>query len=240
MTPLISIRSYTTDQYHLDKVFYSNVYRLKKLSPENDKSVIVDIGAHCGYFSLAAMSAGYQKCYAFEPFSDNYKTFCKNTEVFSDSISSYQLALHHQRDFFKLSPPVLEESKFLDFGQLTQSRVEGETVLAVSIAEAFTDLIESKEIKTVKLNTGYPFDFITGNESAWSKVENFVFEGLYSNIEIKYIKEKLANLGFKDSLLIELKDKDKNFGFLGFFSKNNLSDVFDVEDLRKKNYEITD
>ena len=45
MTPEISLRTFTDDQYVLDKVFYANNYRLKQL-PEKEKVTVVDIGSH--------------------------------------------------------------------------------------------------------------------------------------------------------------------------------------------------
>ena len=57
MTPEITLRTFTDDQYVLDKVFYANNYRLKKF-PEDEKVVIVDVGAHTGFFSLLCAMRG--------------------------------------------------------------------------------------------------------------------------------------------------------------------------------------
>lgn len=236
MTPNVTIRSYTTDQYYLDKIFYSNFYRLKKVEPGNLNSVAIDIGAHCGYFSLTAMSAGYKKCYAFEPFSENYKILNKNTEVFSGAIITYQAAILNGNGFSTLSKPDFNEIHFLDYGNL-QHGVEGEVIIDIPLHKALDIIVTENEVSLIKINTGYAFDFVSGNEQSLSKVKSICFELPYSREELGYMKDKLVKLGFSNNLVIELKEKDRFFGFLAFFSKDNLENTFDIEDLKTKNYE---
>jgi FkbM family methyltransferase len=239
-TPNIHIRSYSTDQYYLDKVFYSNFYRLKKLDVDpqaGSRIVAVDIGAHCGYFVLAALAANYTKCYAFEPFADNYRMLLKNTEVFTDAVSPYQIAAFHRHTTFKLPEPKINSQHVLDYGTIQPSD-SGENVLSLSMIEILQGLITEQRINLLKINIGaYLFDFVSLNEQAFGNVENVCFEIPHSPNELKYLKSKLASIGFSDNLVLELKDKGQNFGFLGFFSKNKLTDAFDVEDLKSRNYE---
>ena len=79
MTPNIHIRSFTDDQYWLDKVFYSNSYRLKGSKDIQNGPIIVDIGAHCGFFTFTSLALGAKKVYAVEPFIENFKMLLKNT-----------------------------------------------------------------------------------------------------------------------------------------------------------------
>lgn len=48
--------------------------------PKNPKTVI-DIGAHIGPFALAAIRAGAEKVYAFEPEEFNYELLCHNIKI---------------------------------------------------------------------------------------------------------------------------------------------------------------
>lgn len=248
ITPLIHIRSYSTDQYFLDKVFYSNFYRLKKIDREGQQrnhAVAVDVGAHCGYFALTAVSAGYTKCYTFEPFSDNFKMLLKNVEVFSGLVVTYNIGIASNQSFMALRKPVANETQFIDYGVIQRQTSTLTQEDEVASAESLTNVLQgyiSQEsvINLLKINTGYAFDFVSGNEVALGKVENICFEMPYSAKELSYVKNKLTELGFKDSLVIELSQKEQNFGFLGFFSKNSIEDVFDVSDLKSKNYENTD
>ena len=236
MTPQIIIRSYTTDQYYLDKIFYSNFYRIKKANSEK-RSVIVDVGAHCGYFTLAAIAAGYQKCYAFEPHSENFRILNKNTEVFVDIVSCYQLGIYHSDTFMNLVAPKMTETEFIDFGKIEPKDGGGESSFAISLNKLHP-LIKEKSIDILKINVGYAFDFITGNSEALEFVNNICLEMPYSPEEITYLSNKLLILGFKDSLIVELKENDKNFGFLAFFSKNSLDERFEITDLRERNFKL--
>jgi FkbM family methyltransferase len=48
--------------------------------PQNPKTVI-DIGAHIGLFTLAAIRAGAEKIYAFEPEISNFEILCHNIKI---------------------------------------------------------------------------------------------------------------------------------------------------------------
>jgi len=235
MTPLINVRSYSSDQYFLDKVFYSNFYRLKKV----DQKIALDIGSHAGYFCLTAMAMGYSKVYAFEPFVENYRLLLKNTEVFSSNVISNQLGISHEDKEFYINPPKINSSNFLDYSSIEESQEKQDyCVKFISLNKAAKVFVKEDFIDLLKINTGYPFDFVSNNESAFSHILNICFEMIYDKDEALFIKEKLVSLGFKDSLMVELKEKDNSFGYLGFFSKNSLNDLFEIEDLRVKNISL--
>jgi len=48
--------------------------------PPNPK-VVIDIGAHIGLFTLAAIRSGAEKIYAFEPEASNFELLCHNMEI---------------------------------------------------------------------------------------------------------------------------------------------------------------
>lgn len=233
MTPLIHIRSYSTDQYFLDKIFYSNSYRLKKT--EEKDLVAIDVGSHAGYFALTAISAGYKKVYCFEPLLENFKILLKNTEIFSGSVDSFQLGVFHESKNTFLKSPELNENQFLDYGNLEESTEDGVPVKLLSLNEVTRSFARESKIHLLKINTGTAFDFITNNEESLEKISNICFEAPYDKEELLIIKDKLSKLGFKDSLCLELKEKDQSFGFLSFFSKDNLEQTFDIAELRDKN-----
>lgn len=233
MTPIIHVRSYSTDQYYLDKVFYSNFYRLKKLS--FDASVL-DVGAHCGYFALTAIAAGYNKIYCFEPYVENYRMLLKNTEIFSDTVKTFQFGVYHSKDQMFFQNPQINQNQFLDYGVLKiDDSQENNPSPLMSLTEAMK--FSKEEITLLKINVGYGFDFVSSGKECFNSIRNICLEMPYSPEEMKYIKQKLTELGYTDSLILELKEQEQNFGFLAFFSKNKLDDIFNVEDLRDKNYE---
>ena len=78
MTPEITIRTFSNDQYFLDKAFYSNYYRIKSIG---EGSLVVDIGAHVGAFSFSCLIRG-ANVFAVEPFHDNLRLLMQNTRYF--------------------------------------------------------------------------------------------------------------------------------------------------------------
>ena len=64
------------DRYVMRDMFKRNYARI----PKNPKTVI-DIGAHIGLFTLAAIRAGAEKVYAFEPEEFNYELLCHNIKI---------------------------------------------------------------------------------------------------------------------------------------------------------------
>ena len=81
MTPEITLRTFTDDQYILDKIFYANNYRLKNFTEGDNDVCVVDVGAHAGYFSLLCLLRGAKKVYSIEPFADNFRVLYKNLEA---------------------------------------------------------------------------------------------------------------------------------------------------------------
>lgn len=63
------VRPGTLDDFIVDSVFVRNEYRLPARFP--DRTVVIDIGAHIGAFSLAAADRGAQHVLAVEAFHEN-------------------------------------------------------------------------------------------------------------------------------------------------------------------------
>lgn len=119
MTPVLKIRSFTTDQFILDKVFYSNNYRLRGFKENEKKPVVLDLGAHCGYFTFAALSLGAKRVYAFEPFTPNYKMLLENLGGNPiGPVVSYQLGVYVAPVCLTLNYPTLKDKSFFDFANV--------------------------------------------------------------------------------------------------------------------------
>lgn len=63
------VRPDTFDDYIVESVYHLNEYRLPPQFPS--RTVVIDIGAHIGAFSLAAVDRGAQNVLAIEPTNDN-------------------------------------------------------------------------------------------------------------------------------------------------------------------------
>jgi FkbM family methyltransferase len=111
MLPKINIRSHSADQFLLDKILYSNSYRINNFLPD---STIVDIDANFGAFSMNACMRGAAQIYSFEPFQHNYEILVKNLSQFAKKYSSYQLGVAEKSGFQKISLPKLINNAFFD------------------------------------------------------------------------------------------------------------------------------
>lgn len=119
MTPTLKIRSFTNDQFILDKVFYANSYKIRGFLEPEKKPVVLDLGAHCGYFTFTALSLGASKVYAFEPFTPNYKILLDNV---GDSpigrVVTYQLGVYVAPMRLTFNYPQLLDKSYFDFANI--------------------------------------------------------------------------------------------------------------------------
>jgi len=115
MLPEITLRSHSSDQFLIDRVLYSNSYRINNLLPN---STVVDIGAHIGAFSINAHLHGAEKIYAFEPFQNNYEILIKNLFNFCKNYQSYQLGVTNSAGFFPIEEPRLVNNFFYDISDI--------------------------------------------------------------------------------------------------------------------------
>ena len=119
MTPILKIRSFSNDQFWLDKMFYSNFYRMKGFAEGEKKPIVLDLGAHCGYFTFAALSLGAKKVYAFEPFTPNYKMLLDN--VGDNPIAQvipFQLGVYVTQVCLTFNYPNLINKSYFDFANI--------------------------------------------------------------------------------------------------------------------------
>lgn len=154
MTPQLTLRSFSNDQYILDKVFYSNFYKLKGF--KSNAPIVLDIGAHAGYFAFAAVSLGAAHVHVIEPFIENYKTLLKNTESFGeDRVTPYQLGIYPYNAIIKFNYPERSEKLFYDFADI---KIEGEgksyKVQCFPLDYVLQNIIPH-DIDVMKLNIGY-------------------------------------------------------------------------------------
>lgn len=114
--PEISIRSHSSDQFALDKVLYSNSYRLNRFL---ENSVVLDIGAGAGAFSIVSILHGAKKVYAFEPSAWSHEILVKNLRNFSKDFSTYQIGIKETSEFAYLKKPELVNNAFYNFSDVS-------------------------------------------------------------------------------------------------------------------------
>lgn len=156
MVPHLTTRSFSNDQTVFNKVFFENYYQLRG---DKDKNrVIVDIGAHAGYFAFAALSLGAKKVYSFEPYLDNFNLLLKNcyNHTFTGRVTPYQLGVYVNAMIGKFGPPNVIDGVYFDLkgiGLVTEGDyypcqcVELDTILKTYCFDEKIDIL--------KINIGY-------------------------------------------------------------------------------------
>lgn len=228
MTPELIIRTFTDDQYILDKVFYSNYYRLKGLEKPEDAPVVVDIGAHCGYFAFSAMALGAKKVYAFEPFLDNYRILLKNVEQAEvGKIIPHQVGVYTQAANVKFFYPKIEQGKMLNFSNINIDVGDGKHHVApcITLDEVLQEYVQEEFVDILKVSIGYAeSNILASSNTIFKKVKNICGETELSDAALEEFKTMMEKKGFKDSFFA--KAEDGKYIFL--FSKDKCEKVFNI------------
>lgn len=222
MLPEISIRSHSSDQFVLDRVLYSNLYRLNRFIPN---STVVDVGAHIGSFSIASALNGASKIYSFEPSQLNYSVLIRNLANFSKDFLCFQLGVDVLSGFKHIGKPKMISSAFFELADVSikpsQDVEEGESCFFVKLSEILKSVKE--DIYLLKVSApNMELEILNSCESL-SLVENLCFETNCEESEANAILESLKNKGpFKNGLFEKVGQKT----FLFLLSKEDLSICF--------------
>ena len=227
LTPEFTIRSFTDDQYILDKVFYANNYRLKKL-PEEEPAVIVDIGAHSGFFSLLCLMRGADKVYSVEPFTDNFRVLSQNLESFQDKSSILKMGVYTENRFGNLEYPTAENNFFYLSSVKFHNGVKDEPSdlsYFVTLDELLGSLPEP-EVTLLKINIGYAETDILLSSKNITKCKYVCGETSASEEKLAEVVAHMKDQGFNDSYMASSKEKEGQS--LVLFAKEKCEDLFNL------------
>jgi len=226
MTPEISIRTFTDDQYILDKVFYANNYRLKKFSHE--KFVVLDVGAHTGCFALLCLMRGAEKVYCAEPFGDNYRMLLKNLEAFKDKVVAMNFGAYTETRFANLEYPKNENNFFyLSHVGFHSGNDDEPSDLGylVTLDELLGGISETK-VDLLKIHIGYAEADILLSSDVIDKCNFVCAEMTVGEDKLKELITHMKSKGFEDSFFAESKEKEG--ARLVLFAKEKCEDLFNL------------
>ena len=218
MTPKLAIRTFSNDQYVLDKIFYSNFYKLKGFKDTDRRPVVVDIGAHCGYFTFAALALGAKKVYAFEPFTPNYKMLIQNvSDNTIGQVIPYQLGVYVAALCLTFNYPQLTNNSFFDFATIGVDANVDSTEFCKCCVLPLDTLLEhyiGEQVDILKINIGYAEgQVLAASNLLTQRVANICGELSTDTDGKEKFKQLLLTKGFRDVEFSEVVGEENKFLF---------------------------
>jgi FkbM family methyltransferase len=228
MTPILHIRSFSDDQYWIDKVFYTNSYRMKGVKEREKAPVVIDIGAHCGYFTFTALALGAKKVYAIEPFVENYKILLKNTGE-TPQVVQLPLAIsnHSIPIDFAYPNPTKSHLNLSHIEPTVTSDQKYYTSPSVTLDQLFEFYIQEDVIDILKINIGYQErDILTTSKLLDTKVNSICGETILEPEFVATFKAEMSAKGFVKSHVITSTEETNKIFFI--FSKGEIEDYYSL------------
>jgi FkbM family methyltransferase len=91
-TEQVYFRPQSFDDWIYDEVYTQNIYEVNEFG---ESDIVVDIGAHSGYFAKLCMDKGCKNIHCFEPEPDNFQCLVRNLSSYS-YCQAYQLAVYKE------------------------------------------------------------------------------------------------------------------------------------------------
>jgi FkbM family methyltransferase len=187
-------------------VFCERVY------PTDGATVVLDIGANIGLFSLYAAFGGAEKIYAFEPNRGAYRCMLENIRRnhLQKVIAAYNFAVTSKSNEVVTIPKAASPQNRIAYGNFNDD--EYETVKTISL----NDVVSKESISCVDLLKmdceGSEYDIIAGmSESTFSKINRIILE--YHEGKAGEINENFERHGFK---LEKQQPQTEKMGMLWF------------------------
>lgn len=229
MTPEISTRSFSNDQAIYDSVFFNNLYKVKGNKDKSNGKIVVDIGAHAGYFSFLALLLGAKKVYSFEPYIDNFNILLKNcyNHAFAGRFTPYQLGVNVDSIIGSFDSPNLIDNIYFDLagiGLTTQDTGRQYPCRCERLDDILKTHCFDEPIDVLKINIGYAErEILLGSKLLPKNVTSVCGETSSNDIQLADFKKEMGIRGYVNFVSDTPNDKER---VIFRASKISLSDNF--------------
>lgn len=206
-TEQVYFRPQTLDDWIFDEVYNQNIYEVGSF---NDNDIVVDIGAHSGYFTKLCIDKGCKQVHCFEPEEENFQHLLNNLSSYSQ-YQAYQLAVYNEMgtiDFCVVPGRNTGLHSVYDRGGIVSK------VNSISLDDILSNL---PKVSLLKIDTeGSEFEILM-NSKLLHKVEKIV--GEYHNDLTEYNLNHLIEFLEQNNFVIN-KIKETNSTSGTFFASH--------------------
>ena len=168
----LMFRENTLDKWIYDEVYTNNSYEIDTLQ---DNDVVIDIGAHCGYFGKLCLDKGSKNVFLYEPDESNYNLLLKNLSEYSGWKSNNVAVWKEQTENLKFY--TYSEYKNTGLNSVFKSPyIEPSKIKKVKSVSLDSILSSFERVKVLKVDVeGSEYDILM-NSKLLNKIETIVGE----------------------------------------------------------------
>jgi len=195
----------------INEIYISKEYN-KSINKIKDNSIVIDIGAHIGIFSvLAAKLARNVRVYSYEPFNGSFQILIKNIELnrLQENIHPFMIGIGNKKStrmlFLDKNP-----AKHTMFDRKKNNFIP---IKIISLKDIFTENRLSK-CDLLKLDCeGAEYEIIFNTSPKFlQKIKNIIIE-CHPNGDVNKLKKFLEKNNFKTEIEVKLSKRDFPFLF---------------------------
>lgn len=189
----IVMRTKSTDIHVFANIWLNEEYKIDNF--ESKKPLIIDIGAHCGYFALYySYIFPDSKMLCFEPVKNNFMLLLENLEINKkDNIKPFNLAVTNSSKDMKI---------FLKEDDAAHNLYEKSNMFEHIKTISLKEIIDHNEIKKcdlLKLDCeGAEYDILNSlPDEYFNKIQRIILEyHIRNKIEFENLKQRFENLRY--------------------------------------------
>jgi FkbM family methyltransferase len=208
----LHFRPQTLDEWIFNEVYVENTYEIDKFDKYD---IVIDIGAHAGYFTKLCMDRGCKNVIAYEAEPDNYTTLISNLNQYK-YFTSYNLAVWKDSDK-KLKFNTLPRKANTGLNSFYKTVYAAEDYFVPIEVETISlddILFKFNKVKLLKIDVeGAEFEILLNSKLLY-KVEKIV--GEYHNdmtdYNVEILFKHLEATGFKIDKIIPNKETNNQQG----------------------------
>lgn len=198
------------DNWIYEQVYQKNEYQVESFSPED---VVIDIGAHKGYFTQLCMDKGCKQIHSFEPEPKNFEELMNNLKDYK-FFQAYNLAVLDRKREKELTIIPGSNTGMHSFYQKSEFKTKVKTVGLDDI------LINFPKVSLLKVDAeGSEYEILMKSKLLF-KVEKIIGE-YHNDLSDKTSKDLFEFLENKNFKITKVQKYNETTGF--FCVENNLN-----------------